>query len=169
MKLWRRALATGCAAAVAAVALVLTVGPGQPAAEAPAADSVADAAPGYAVEDYGYPDADKILAEQDVLLKRGDGRITLAACGSETGLMEVYVREHEKVCFKVTGNSGWLTMEIPAVFGVKGAGEQSAVVDMTVESEEVSFDVPKGEFAAVGDTADPEGRDHMLVEIRTTK
>ena len=35
------------------------------------AEAVADDAPGYAVEDYAYPDADKILAEQDIVLKRG--------------------------------------------------------------------------------------------------
>ncbi|MER7176081.1 hypothetical protein [Streptomyces mesophilus] len=133
------------------------------------AEAVADAAPGYAVENYDYPHADKILAEKNIVLKRGDGRITLADCASETGLLEVWARSNDKVCFKVTGNSGWLTLEIPSVYGIKGSADQSAQVDMTVDTEEVSFDVAKGAYTAVGESADPGGREHMLVEIRTSK
>ncbi|MFE1200423.1 hypothetical protein ACFW5V_01875 [Streptomyces sp. NPDC058762] len=132
-------------------------------------EAVADAAPGYAVEDYNYPQADKILAEKNIVLKRGDGHIVLADCASETGLLEVWARSRDKICFKVTGNSGWLTLEIPSVYGVKGSADQTAQVDMTVGSEEKSFDVAKNSFAAVGESADEQGRDYMLVEIRTAK
>jgi hypothetical protein len=132
-------------------------------------ETVVDAAPGYAVEDYNYPQADKILAERDIVLKRGDGHIVLADCSSETGLMEVWARSKDKVCFKVTGNSGWLTLEIPSVYGIKGSVDQEAQVDMTVGTEEKSFDVAKNTFTAVGESADEQGRNHVLVEIRTAK
>ncbi|MER6023264.1 hypothetical protein ABT141_34865, partial [Streptomyces anulatus] len=90
-----------------------------------ASDTVAAAAdetPGYAVEDFNYPQADKILAEQGIALKRGDGHIVLVECAGGTGLIEVWARrqDNKKICFRVTGNSGWLTMEIPAVHSIKG-------------------------------------------------
>ncbi len=81
--------------------------------------------------DFGYPNADKILAEKHITLKRGDGHILLADCGSATDLMEVWSRANEKICFRVTGTKGYLTLEIPAVFAVKG-NAYSAKVDMTV-------------------------------------
>ncbi|MFC8867231.1 hypothetical protein ACFUAC_06180 [Streptomyces sp. NPDC057148] len=56
------------------------------------ATTVADEAPGYAVEDFNYPGADWIQQEQGIVLKRGDGHIVLAECGSEEGLMELWVR-----------------------------------------------------------------------------
>ncbi|NML50804.1 hypothetical protein HHL19_20055 [Streptomyces sp. R302] len=131
-------------------------------------ESVADEAPGYAVEGYNYPNADKILAEKDIVLKRGDGHIVLADCASETGLLEVWARDKAKICFKVTGSSGWLTMEIPSVHLIKG-NDYTTRVDMTVGAEEKSFDITKNTWTPVGESADPEGRDFMLVEIRTSK
>ncbi|MDX3458961.1 hypothetical protein PV396_44790 [Streptomyces sp. ME02-8801-2C] len=134
-----------------------------------AAEAVADEAPGYAVETFDYPNADKILAEQNIVLKRGDGHITLVDCASGTGLLEVWAREKaDRICFKVVGNSGWLTMEIPSVYAVKG-NDYATEVDMTVGAEEKSFDVEKNTWTAVGESADEQGREHMLVEIRSAK
>ncbi len=129
----------------------------------------AEGAPGYAVEDFNYPQADKILAEQNIALKRGDGHITLADCASGTGYLEVMARDKaDKICFKVVGNSGWLTLELPAVYAIKG-NDYTTAVDMTVGTEEKSFDVAKNTWTSVGESADPEGRDFLLVEIRTSK
>ncbi|WP_424217358.1 hypothetical protein ACN20G_35350 (plasmid) [Streptomyces sp. BI20] len=150
---------------LAATAVLVTSGN-----EAPIAPQiVADEGPGYAEETYAYPAADKVLAEQKIVLKRGDGHIVLADCAGESGLLEVWARSKSKICFKVTGNSGWLTMEIPAVYGIRGSATQTAQVDMTVGSEEKSYDVAKEAFTPVGESADEQGRDHMLVEIRTTR
>ncbi|MGW2874805.1 hypothetical protein ACWDBP_00605 [Streptomyces sp. NPDC001233] len=131
---------------------------------------VAGEGPGYAVEDFNYPNADKILADQGIKLKRGDGHITLAACGSEEGLLEVWARKQDKICFRSTGQSGYLSLEIPAVFGIKGNSYQTTV-DMTVgkDKEQKSFEVTKNAWTPVGETADPGGRDYMLVEISTKK
>jgi hypothetical protein len=40
---------------------------------------------------------------------------------------------------------------------------------MTVGTEEKSFDILKNSWTPVGEAADTEGRDHMLVEIRSSK
>jgi hypothetical protein len=131
--------------------------------------AVADAAPGYAVEDFAYPGAAKILAEQNIVLKRGDGHITLATCASDTGQLEVWARDKaDKICFDVVGNSGWLTLEIPSVYAVRG-NDYTTAVDMTVGTEQASFDVAKNAWTPVGESADEQGREYMLVEIRTAK
>ncbi|GAA2566301.1 MULTISPECIES: hypothetical protein [Streptomyces] len=131
--------------------------------------SVADEGPGYAVEDFNYPGADRILEERGIVLKRGDGHITLADCASGTDLIQVMARRAgDPICFRTVGTSGWLTMEIPAVYLVRG-NDYATQVDMTVGDEEKSFDIEKNTWTAVGESADEQGREHLLVEIRTTK
>ncbi|MBG0855632.1 hypothetical protein I2W78_28250 [Streptomyces spinoverrucosus] len=137
-------------------------------ADGPAVRAVADEAPGYTVEDFNYPGADRILAEQGITLKRGDGHILLADCVSGTGQLEVWARSSDKVCFDVTGNSGWLTLEIPAVYAVRGNDYQTQV-EMTVDAEQKTFEVDQNTWTPVGESADPDGREHMLVEITATK
>ncbi len=174
----RRALGTAAVAALAVSAVVAGSqgSPGSQGSRTRAAASggggsavapVADEEPGYAVEDFSYPGADKILAQQNIVLKRGDGHIVLADCASATGLLEVWSRSSAKICFKVTGASGWLTLEIPRVYGIKGSVDQSAQVDMTTGTEEQTYDVAKNAFTGVGESTDPQGRDFTLMEIRT--
>ncbi|ODA73175.1 MULTISPECIES: hypothetical protein [unclassified Streptomyces] len=159
-----------CTAAGAAVlglgAGLSGLGPGGQ--EAPPMAAVAEGDPGYAVEDFAYPQADKILEEQGILLKRGDGHIVLAACDSGTGLLKVYTRNNSTVCFRTTGDSGYLSLELPAVYGVQTNAYQ-ADLHTTVEDEEHQYEVDPNSFAPVGEAADPEGRRHVLVEIVTSK
>ncbi|MFF3845866.1 hypothetical protein [Streptomyces sp. NPDC002328] len=132
------------------------------------AQTVVNEAPGYAVEDFKYPHADRILTEQGILLKRGDGHITLAACANGTGQLEIYSQSSSKVCFNVTGDAGWLTLEIPSVYGVRTNGYE-AEFGLTVDTKTTSVDVPADSWQGVGQSADPQGRPHMLVEIKTSK
>ncbi|MFC8843472.1 hypothetical protein ACFT8Q_25700 [Streptomyces griseoincarnatus] len=167
MNLARRIIATGAAAA-ACVATVIAAGL-TGSQDASAAASVAGEEPGYAVEDYNYPQADKIKDELGIVLKRGDGHITLATCGSRTGLLEVYTRATQMVCFSVTGTSGYLSLEIPSVYGVKGAAGVDADLTLRAPDEAVQeVTVPENSFEPVGESIDPSGRSHILVEIRTS-
>ncbi|MDH6440498.1 hypothetical protein M2158_009039 [Streptomyces sp. SAI-144] len=165
----RRALGTAAVAALAWVAVANgTSGASARHGGTAPLGSVADEAPGYAVEDFAYPGADKILAEQGITLKRGDGHIVLAECGP-TGLLEVWARDRgEKVCFRATGNSGYLALEIPSVYAIRG-NDYTTQVDMTVGTEEQSYDISQNAWTPVGESADEEGREFMLVEIRTSK
>ncbi|MFK8908315.1 hypothetical protein [Streptomyces sp. YS-3] len=142
--------------------------PGGSSPDTLATKAVADEGPGYAIEDFAYPNADKILAEQKIKLKRGDGHILLAQCTGAPEQMEVFSHKNEKVCFRGTGDKGYLSLEIPAVFGVKG-NNYAAQVAMTTGTEEKTFTVDKNAWTAVGETADEQGRDFMLMEIRTSK
>lgn len=166
-RLASRILGTATAAALAVLAV--TSGPFSSPVEKVDTTRVADGTPGYAVEDFAYPEADKILAEQNLVLKRGDGHITLADCVSGTGQLEVLAREKaSKICFDVVGNEGWLSLEIPSVYNIRG-NDYSTTVDMTVGTEEKSYDIAKNTWTPVGETADPEERQFLLVEIRTSK
>ncbi|SCD89304.1 hypothetical protein GA0115251_12782 [Streptomyces sp. TverLS-915] len=162
-----RILGTAAASALAAFAVI--TGVHAVPAELTGTVSAADDTPGYAVEDFAYPQADKILAEKGLVLKRGDGHITLADCASGTGQLELLARNKgDKLCFDVVGNEGFLTMEIPAVYSVRG-NDYSTTVDMTVGDEEKSFPITENTWTPVGESADPENRDFLLVEIRTSK
>ncbi|MGW5399377.1 hypothetical protein [Streptomyces sp. NPDC003952] len=122
----------------------------------------------YAVEDFAYPNAEKILAEKNLKLKRGDGNIVLAECGSDPDLLKFIGRDRDDFCFRVTGRTGFLTLEVPAVTGVQSK-DQAAQVDMTVDGETKSYEVPKNSWKGVGETIDPESREHVLVKIVTSR
>ncbi|WP_328873356.1 hypothetical protein OHT76_26580 [Streptomyces sp. NBC_00287] len=150
-------LATAATAAVTAVALLFS----------PAPQAAAEDIPPVAVEDFAYPNADQIYADTGIHLTTGDGNILLADCGA-TGLIEVWARDMDKFCFSVRGASGRVAMEVPAVYGIKG-NDYKIVADMTVDGTETSYDIDPNSWTAVGESADPEGRDHTLVELRATK
>ncbi|MEV6593162.1 hypothetical protein [Streptomyces acidicola] len=130
--------------------------------------AVAGEAPGYAVEDFDYPQADKILTEKNILLKRGDGHITLADCATGTGQLEVMARDQSKVCFDVTGNSGRLTLELPSVYLIRG-NDYATEADMTVGTEETTYDITENAWTPVGESADEQAREWTLLELRTSK
>lgn len=165
MKL-KRLVGTAVAAAVAATAIVLADTRSDTSATAV---PIADEAPGYLVETFDYPGADAIKAEKGITLKRGDGHIVLADCVTGSGQLEVRSRDDNKLyCFRVTGASGFLTMEIPAVYGIRG-NDYTTEATMTVDDETTTYDIKKNLWTNVGETADPEERDFMLLELRTTK
>ncbi|MFE1775083.1 hypothetical protein [Streptomyces sp. NPDC059008] len=169
MKLSRRIIATGAAVA-ACVAAVVATSSSSPAGDSDAPVSVADGQPGYVVEHFDYPGADKIKEEKGIILKRGDGHITLADCSSATGLLEVWSRKNDKICFRTTGTSGHLTLEVPSVFVIKGSADHAADVTLTApKTTAQEVEVSKGEWKPVGEADDPQGREHVLVEIRTSK
>ncbi|MFE9171709.1 hypothetical protein ACFYNZ_19740 [Streptomyces kebangsaanensis] len=163
----RRLTGTLVAAAVAAGAVWAAGTHGTPPSAGPST-TVANEAPGYAVEDFNYPHADRILAEQGILLKRGDGHIVLADCVDGTNQLQVWPRSKNRVCFDVTGASGYLTMEIPAVYAIVG-NDYTTKATMTVDDETTTYDIAKNLWTGVGETADPQGRRFMLVELKTSK
>lgn len=163
-KAWTRTLGTATVAGALAWAVVA----GAPApATAPVGEPVAETGPGYAIEDYDYPDAAKILAEQGIVLKRGDGHIVLADCASDVNLLRFLARDRADVCFKVTADVGYLTLEIPSVHGVKTDDSVNTHVAMTAEGDRVEYDLPAKTWEGIGESVD--GREHVLVEIRVSK
>ncbi|MER7057666.1 MULTISPECIES: hypothetical protein [unclassified Streptomyces] len=156
----------GASVTAGALAWAVLAQGGASAASGSSAEPVAEAVPGYAVEDYNYPNADKILAEQNIVLKRGDGHIVLADCADGGNLLQFLARDHEDVCFKVTADEGFLTLELPAVHGVKTDDSANTHLEMTAEGDQVEYDIPADTWKGVGESVD--GREHVLVEIRVT-
>ncbi|MCC2277216.1 hypothetical protein LKL35_17585 [Streptomyces sp. ET3-23] len=162
MKLKSRMLFAGALAATAALT-------------GPAATAFADTPPS-GVEDFQYPQADKIFKERGIKLKTGDGHITLVTCDSRPGLIEVYARGmqdtdpvgHGKFCFRVTGKTGYLSLELPQVYGAKG-NDYNVNVNMQTSTETKSFLVDKNKWTAVGESADPQARPFTLLEIVAKK
>ena len=134
--------------------------------------SPADSNPPVAVEDYGYPGADRILAEKGIRLKKGDGRILLADCDPASQQMRVLTRKDDSVnragtyCFKAMGKTGRLTLELPQVFAVEAGTDHPIRADLTSNGQTTSVSVPKGGFESVGEGAG--GAPSVLVELRVT-
>jgi hypothetical protein len=146
--------------AVGAVALVAT----SASAGIASADELL---PPPAVEDYNYPRSAEILAEQGFLLKRGDGHIILAECGSEENLLRLLARSRQDVCFRTTGAEGFLSLELDSVYGVRTNDSDNTHLEMTAEGDQVEYDIPADTWEGVGESVD--GREHVLVEIRVTR
>lgn len=91
--------------------------------------------PTYTVENYIQPNADLIAAESNILLKDGDGNISLTTCDQNQS-SQIRVNSYvsgDAICFKATGTQGWLKMEIPGSTGVI-AGDKALKV-YTVKGE----------------------------------
>jgi hypothetical protein len=90
-------------------------------------------------------------------------------CASGTGQLQAYSRTTpDGFCFQVTGNSGWLTLQMPSVYLFRG-NDYTTQIDMTTGTDKETFDITKDTWTSVGETTDPDGRAFSLVEIRATK
>jgi hypothetical protein len=123
-----------------------------------------------AVEDFAYPNADKILKDRGITLIRGDGHVQLADCKDATDAVQVYARDQDQpFCFSVTGHGGYLALDLPKTYMVRG-NDGTTKVDMTVPGDPTqTYDITKNAWTPVGETADPDNRDHTLIEIRSTR
>lgn len=134
-----------------------------------------DTPPPPAVEDYAYPGADQIFKDRGIKLTRGDGHIVLVACGTP-GLMEVNARGMQDIdkvgggrfCFKTTGTTGFLSLELPSVYGVS-TNDYAAHLTMAAGVDSKTYDLPKNAWTGVGEIGDPQHRPFTLLEITTTK
>ncbi|SPE49659.1 hypothetical protein SNS2_1350 [Streptomyces netropsis] len=166
----RRLLVAGAMGSVFLMAAGSTLGPAV-AAPGPADD----AALPVAVETFNYPNAAKILKEQGIALRKGDGHILLADCKVSkdivvsTGMRHPGQTESGKYCFRVTGTGkvGYLSLEIPKVFNVR-AGDYSVRASVTADGKTETVTVPKNEYTPVGVGIDDQNTPTMLVELRVT-
>jgi hypothetical protein len=117
------------------------------------------------VEDYAYPGADRILADHGVKILTGDGRIRYVPdC---TGRDDVFQVESlvgsglETRCFEVLGPRGYITMDVPNVFLVRGA-DRTVIAKATYEGETETVTVPPDGFEPIGGG----NATHTLVELR---
>ncbi|MFJ6637082.1 hypothetical protein ACIQMR_38075 [Streptomyces sp. NPDC091376] len=161
----RKTLLAGLTAAIAA-------GLGATALAAPQTVPSAPRAAGdmpLAVEDFNYPGADKVLAERNITLKRGDGHIVLTditdvgQCLADPSnlLVESFLG---KFCFRTNAKTGYLTLELPKAFSL-WTGDQPVQATLTAEGEETVVNAPANDLTAVG-VGGGTDQQSTLVELR---
>ncbi|MFE7411897.1 hypothetical protein [Streptomyces laurentii] len=92
----------------------------------------------------------------------------LADCTPDGNLLRFLARDQaQDVCFELTGTEGYLSLELTSVHGVKTNDYSNTHLEMTAATDHVEYDVPAGTWKGIGESVD--GRDHTLIEIRTTK
>lgn len=100
---------------------------------------ISQAAPGEGldslVEDFAYPDRDKLLAEKGLKLISGDGNITLADCASgDSGLVRINSRDSGNMCFAVSGPVGYLALEIQRTYLAKADTRDDVMATVRTEN-----------------------------------
>jgi hypothetical protein len=130
--------------------------------------AAADDVPPPIVEEYDYPGADQIYAQYQIRLLKGDGHILFTDCAASGALVKVWSRiaEHQYFCFRITGESGYLTMDVPDVFAVTGdTHELKATV--VIKGTATPTDVIKNTYTPVGEGVNPQNGFTPLVELRS--
>ncbi|MFD0375676.1 hypothetical protein [Streptomyces sp. NPDC127112] len=160
------ALFTGLVGATAALAGFSTLGVAYAGPQS-GARAAADGEMPAAVEDFAYPNAAKIQAEQKILLKRGDGHITLVDCAAGAADITVRSRTGQKLyCFDVNAAKGYVTLELPSAFGI-WTKDYPVKATITAAGNQTVVDAPANDYKPIGEAGD-NGASSVLVELRVT-
>ncbi|MGO1050165.1 hypothetical protein [Crossiella sp. CA198] len=123
-------------------------------------------------EEYDYPGAEKIFQEKGIRLKKGNGKITLTDC-PRTGVEGVLAVQRRtdgspnqagQYCFKLEGNSGFITMELPKAYFAKGLFTTDVVLRTATETKTVRLNGQ--DWTPIGEGTG--GPDATLLEFRVT-
>ncbi|MFC3454246.1 hypothetical protein [Amycolatopsis speibonae] len=129
--------------------------------------SVSDDQPPPIVEDYTYPGADQIFAQYGIRLLKGNGQILFTQCGSGGNLVEVWSRtKSNPFCFKISGNKGYLTLDLAAVYLIKG-DDHALKATMVIKGSPVVSEIGKNTWTSAGEGADPVNGQSPLVELNS--
>ncbi|MFB6894651.1 hypothetical protein ACFCX4_35800 [Kitasatospora sp. NPDC056327] len=123
--------------------------------------------PPPAVEDFEYPGASPHPA---LKLLRGDGHIVLTSCSGPSQI-QVFSRAIPNpnggptVCFRVTGTTGFLTLELPQTFIIQ-TDDRAVRASLTAEGVTQTVEVPADEYRNVGEGLGQ--KTTTLLELRVT-
>jgi hypothetical protein len=171
-----RAAAVALAAAVAVVGV--TVGARGVLAAAAADDPPTETNGGSIVEDYAYPGADQILAEHGLKVFRGDGHILFVTSrpfsdGVQCDAGQIQVEKASAVppfgyyyCFRTVGTQGYLALEVPGTFVVRGGDRPITATAELSNGTERTYDVPANTPVPIDPGDGSELPSAVLVELR---
>ena len=140
--------------------------------------AAAEDGPSSIVEDFTHPDAAGILARDGLKLFKGDGHIIFDSARDfsqsqcPTGLVQVEkhldVEPYGKYfCFRTIGTKGFLTLEVPGTFGVRGGTEDLVVTAKMPDGTTLPpYEVEPNEPVAIEPGDGTEAPKAILVEIR---
>jgi hypothetical protein len=117
------------------------------------------------VETFEYPGAAQIQADRDILLKRGDGHLTLTDCVAGGDFIQVRSRNRDPFCFKATAAGAWLTLELSDAFLVFSDSKHTTVADYTVNGVSDSTTVAPGGAEGIGEGGSPNGASAVLLKL----
>ncbi|MEU2743274.1 hypothetical protein ABZ656_50520 [Streptomyces sp. NPDC007095] len=171
----RRMLAVAGAAALVALVGAPVLASADPGPPQPTGGS-AGATPPSAVEDFAYPNADRIQRDQGIKLIKGDGHITLSTCDDSLQQIKVLTVQGQSgdvqgaYCFKATAKIGYLALELPRVFALETADHPISAdlrpqADPSAPAKTVNVD--KNGYQSVGEGA-AGGAPAVLLELRVT-
>ncbi|WP_331752112.1 hypothetical protein [Streptomyces sp. NBC_00829] len=158
----RTALFTGLIGAITAVAGITTFGVAN--ALPQAAEPAAASGMRSAVEDFSYPGASQIQKDQQILLKRGDGHITLVPCEGTTDIKVKSRTGQTFFCFDVSAKQGYVTLELPDAFGI-WTEAYPVKATLTADGKKTVVDAPAHDYKPIGEAGDT-GERSVLVELR---
>ncbi len=161
---------TTVAVAVAVAGSIMVVSGGSPAM---AADT-----PPPIEEDFSYPGARDILDRHQLELIKGDGHILFVTSikyneeGRQCATGEIQVEKSLEdepygvyYCFKTVGTKGWLTLKVPATFGVRG-GNKPIEATANLPGGPKTYSIPANSPVAISPGSGSETPNAVLVELR---
>lgn len=120
----------------------------------------------WAVEDFSYPGAARIQQDQQIVLKRGDGHITLTSCEGTPDILVKSRTGQKSYCFDVNAKSGYLTLELPDAFGL-WTEAYPVQATITADGKKTTVTAAANDYQPIGEAGDAEARS-VLVELRVT-
>ncbi|MFC8917215.1 hypothetical protein ACFT5C_15730 [Streptomyces sp. NPDC057116] len=119
----------------------------------------------WAVEDFSYPGAAEIQESRQVVLRRGDGHITLTTCEGTPDIL-VKSRGQKSYCFDVNAERGYLTLELPDAFGI-WTQAHPVEATLTADGKKTTVVAEANDYEPLGEGVD-KGPRSVLVELRVT-
>jgi hypothetical protein len=127
-------------------------------------------------EDFAYPGAAQILTEHGLKVFKGDGQIRFVTSrpfdAGQCPSGQLQVERNLDVepygvyyCFQQLGAQGFLTLEVPGTFGIRG-GTRTVEATAVLPEGERTFTVPPAQPVAISPGTGEEPPQAVLVELR---
>lgn len=130
---------------------------------------------GSIVEDFNHPGAAEVLANYGLKLYKGNGSIVWTETrklGEESPCPVGVIQVNQLVgpngayhCFKTVGGDGYLTLEIPGTFGIRGGVETIEATANLPEGPE-QFTIPPNSSVPINPGSGSDHPEAVLVELR---
>lgn len=135
----------------------------------PGGAAVADETPPPIEENHDYPLAEAIFQQRGIRLIKGDGHILFTDCVAGADQLKVVSRRwpgaQGEFCFRIRGAKGYLTLEVPEAYLIRG-DSHTVAAKVTVDGDTESVTVPKNTWVGVGEGSDPDSGPATVVELR---
>ncbi|RKN58114.1 hypothetical protein D7193_05835 [Micromonospora costi] len=128
-------------------------------------------------EDFSHPGAERILADHGLKVFKGDGHIWFDTSrsydtGEQCPVGQIQVEKALDVapygvwyCFKTKGTEGYLTLEVPGTFGIRGGSEPLEATANLPEGPK-TYQIEPNKPVAISPGTGTEPPKAILVELR---